>query len=167
MHCHWSPGGISKDGTLCMAHDAIESVRKPQLILSFQCTQHIGSIIPWVLAWATWHHSAHLPSNSSFSFDIQPNKNSMTEKEKGGMGFLAKRRWCGGVGGRDGREGEKEKACPGQRATESSLWYSLISPPTSCEPCIPCVSSIFQDKPTFPSLSHAALMSARGHEVND
>lgn len=113
--------------------------------------------MPWVLAWATWHHSVQPLSNSSFPSDIQGNENRISGREKGGIRFF--------LAGGEGRK--QTKARPGQSTPESSPRYALIWPPTSCDPCIPRVSSVLRDKPTLPSLSRAALMSARGHEVND
>lgn len=125
---------------------------------SFRCTQHVGPIMPWVLAWATWHHSAQPLCNSTFSSDIQGNKKRISGRREGGE----KRR--GGI--RVWEAGEAE-ARPGQSAPESSLWYTLIWPPTICDLCIPRMSSVLRDKPTLPSLTYAGLMSARGHKVND
>lgn len=66
---------------------------------SFRCTQHVGPIMPWVLAWATWHHSAQPLCNSTFSSDIQGNKKRIRGwRERGG-----KKRWNKSLGGRRGR----------------------------------------------------------------
>lgn len=139
-----TPGDLQRSHTVPGPWCYRKSYRASADLLSFQCTQHVGSIMPWVLAWATWHHSVQPLSNSSFSSNIQGNKNRIT--------------WGGGGTG---------KSLPPAEHTGKLSWYALIWPPTSCDPCIPCVSSVLQDKPTPPSLSHAALMSARGHEVND
>lgn len=77
------PRGFSKDVTLCVARDAIERARKLTADpFSFQCTQHVGPIMPWVLAWVPWHQSAQPFCNSAFSSDIQGNRNRITTRKE-------------------------------------------------------------------------------------
>lgn len=167
------PQGFTGDVTLCVACDAVEWARKPQLILShFGALSTLGPVMPWVLAWATWHHSAQPLSSSSFSSDIQGNKERITGRRKkvdSGFSFLLfsffGRKAKGRRGG--GEEEEAGKSSPGAEHTRElslvhtnlathQLWpmYSLREQPTP-------------DKPTLPSLSHATLMSTRGRRVND
>lgn len=119
------PRGFSQDVTLCMARDAIERARKLTVDpFSFQCTQHVGPIMPWVLAWVPWHQSAQPFCNSAFSSDIQGNRNRITTRKerwnKVGWGWV-----CLG------------KSMPRAEHCEVlSLWYTLIWPPTSYDPCI-------------------------------
>lgn len=111
-----------------MARDAIERARKLAADpFSFQCTQHVGPIMPWVLAWASWHHSAQPLYNSAFSSNIQGNRNRITARKEGWNKVFGVCMWRGGAG----------KSLPRAEHTKVlSLWYTLIWPPTSCDPCI-------------------------------